>query len=408
MSGNFGVSYQDLTIFRDEQLDSPKTSSSLIEHFFKTKKQRQLTKDLSSAVTKILNLEIRLEECDRSWSNFKTSSCSEPNLLQTNSNQVDSVYISSVPKDLNFISDFPYGVTSACSESVAAKNFNLANLKPDFFVGNNESLVVDMEQRYKREGSYAEAMANRVDLSDDENSLYNRNKKKLPKTPIVEFDKRVLKAISEQSLQDVLCSTQNLMQERTFSDDAFTSTPKSSRQQRNIIASTPNLIASNQFEPDRKHFECERRKSVENLRRKSSITIKESTSTSGVSDTEDKAAPDSIKSYSSNNSRGVHFSPVVSEVNWRDSSVSTVTPDRESVYSFGSSSPERRRSPAPMKEVLKPRARLGTPVGLSYSQPALNENDCRKEFVDSLRSLREDLSKSQPDVTRLKRRGMLY
>lgn len=363
----------------------------------KMKNERRLIKDFPATVTNILNLEIRLEECGRSLSNFKTSSCSEPNLFQTNSSQSDLIYVSSVPKDLNFISDFQ---NSASSDSIATKNLNLAFLKPENFHENNENLKYDaMEHRYKREGSYAEAMANRVDLSDDENSLYNRNRIKLPKTPIIEFDKRVLKAISEQSIQDVINSNQNLNEE-----EAFTSTPISFIEKRSI-ASTPNLAASNQFEPVQRYYEGDRRKSVENLRRKSSLTIKSSTSTSGMSDNEEKAH-ESIKSFGSNNSRGVHFSPVVSEVNWRDSSISTVTPDRESVYSFGSSSPERKRTPTPPKDIGNPRGRLGTPVGRSHSQPALNEDDCRKEFVDSLRNLREDLSKSQPNVGKLKRRGM--
>lgn len=390
-SSNFGISYQDLTKFKQDQLDSPKTSP-LIEFFMKTRKQRQIVKTFP---TKILNLELvqfveRERDRDR-LSKFITSSCSEPNLFQTNSTQSDSVYVSSVPKDLNYISDFQYSASSSgYSDTVAAKDLNLAYLTP----GNDEGVInEDMGHRYNREGSYAEAMANRVDLSDDENSLYNRNKSKLPKTPIVEFDKRVLKAISEQSLQDIIGSNQNILL-----DDAFASSAIS-------MVSTPNLTASNQFAPDQTQFEFERRKSVENLKRKSSLTVKSSTSTSGVSDTEEKTH-ESLKSFSSNNSRGVHFSPVVSEVNWRDSSISTVTPDRESVYSFGSSSPERKRSPPPSKKIVKPRARLGTPVGLSHSQPSLHQDDCRKEFVDSLKSLREDLSKSQPDVGKLKRRSM--
>lgn len=384
-------------------MDSPE-SSPLTEHLTKTRKYREIGGDRPRTVTKILNLEVRLEECDRALSKFIPSSCSEPNLFQTYSTQSKSVNVSSVPKDLNFTSDFRNSASVNCSDSVAVKNWNLAYLEPEKFLENNENIIQEkMEQRFDREGSYARAMANRVDLSDDENSLYNRNKIKLPKNPIVDFDKRVLKAISEQSLQEIIRSSQELSLNRKFYEDEVPYSTISVSEKRNM-ASTPNLIASNQFDPDLRHYNEDRRKSAENLKRKSSITIKSSTSTSGVSDTEEKTH-ESLKSFSSNNSRGVHFSPVVSELNWRESSISTVTPDRESVYSFGSSSPERRNSPPPVKKVVKPRSRLGTPVGLSNSQPALNEDDCRKEFVDSLKCLREDLSKSQPDVSKLRRRG---
>lgn len=401
ISGNFGISYQDLTIFKHDQIDSPE-NSPLTEHFTKTRKYREIGGDRPRTVTKILNLEVRHEECDRTLSNFITSSCSEPSLFQTYSTQSKSVNVSSIPKDLNFSSDFRNNTSVNC-DSVAAKNWNLAYLEPETFLEDNENIIQEkMEHRFDREGSYARAMANRVDLSDDENSLYNRNKIKLPKSPIAEFDNRVLKAISEQSLQEMIRSSQDLNR-KYYEDEEVPYSTISASEKRNM-ASTPNLMASNQFDPDLNDYDVERRKSTENLKRKSSITIKSSTSTSGVSDTEEKTH-ESLKSFSSNNSRGVHFSPVVSELNWRESSISTVTPDRESVYSFGSSSPERRKSPPPVKKVVKPRSRLGTPVGLSNSQPALNDDDCRKEFIDSLKSLREDMSKSQPDVSKLRRRG---
>ncbi|CAG9815564.1 unnamed protein product [Phaedon cochleariae] len=406
-SGNFGVSYQDLTSFKDNQLDSLKTSP-LIDHFNMKKQRSHFTNDISDVLTKILKLDAH-QECDRK-SNYKTSfsSSSEPSLFQTDSkeNEVNTVCVSSVPKDLNFISELTKSANREASDSVAAKDWNLADLRFDFPKENNE-IVVEKEDtenmsHYKREGSYSEAMSNRVDLSDDEHSLYNRRKPKLPKSPIVEFDKRVLKAISEQSLQSILSSSQNLPQNDSFLEEAYTSTPIS-KKQRNV-ASTPNLALPDQIELAQKYFDEERRKSVHDVRRKGSI-IKSSTSTSGMSDGEDKTLM-SVKSFSgSANSKGVHFSPVVSEVNWRDDSVSTVTPDRESSYSLGSSSPERRRSPP--KEIVKPTPRFATPVRLSYSQPDLSDNDsCRREFVDSLKSLREDnMSKSQPDVNRLRRRG---
>ncbi|KAJ8949940.1 hypothetical protein NQ314_008091, partial [Rhamnusium bicolor] len=398
-NGNFGVSYQDLSIFKDDHLDTLKTSP-LIDHFIKNKKQRQ-TNDTYTAVTKILNIDTH-QECDRQ-SNFKTSSCSEPNLLQTISRNSEpannTVFVSSVPKDLNFISEFTNSACSSGANSIAVKDWNLADLHSGIFFENNElnidnitTIVSAIEEEdmshYKREGSYTEAMSNRVDLSDDEHSLYNKRKPKLPKSPI-----------------SAVSSTQNLHQSRdkfqALADEAFTSTPISSTEKRNV-ASTPNLAVANQLEPIPAFFDEERRKSVQDIRRKGSI-IKSSTSTSGMSDAEEKTLT-SVKSFNgSNNSKGVHFSPVVSEVNWRDDSVSTVTPDRESSYSFDSSSPERH--PSPPKEIVKPKARLGTPARLSLSQPDLSDNDsCKREFEDSLKSLRHDYSKSQPDVSRIKRR----
>ncbi|KAG5896475.1 hypothetical protein JTB14_005856 [Gonioctena quinquepunctata] len=396
-NGNFGVSYQDLSLFKDDHLANLKTSS-LIDHFIKNKKQARFHPAAAAAAddisTKILKLDTH-QECDRK-SNYKSSSCSEPNLLRAASEKI-AVHVYSVPKDLNLIGEF-----SGASDSVAAKDWNLADLQLETLEDDEMSGKRDEMTHYKREGSYAEAMANRVDLSDDEHSLYNVHKPRLPKTPIVEFDKRVLKAISEQSLQSlqsVLSSSQNLYKsERYLEDAAFTSTPISAAAKRNV-ASTPNLAAANQAtEQAKPFFDEERRKSVQDIRRKGSI-IKSSTSTSGMSD-EDKTLTSLNGSVSS---KGVHFSPVVSEVNWRDDSVSTVTPDRESSYSFGSSSPERRRSPP---KIAKPQPRLATPARLSHSQPDLSDNDsCKREFVNSLKSLRQDFSKSQPDVTKFKRRG---
>nr|CAI5868029.1 unnamed protein product [Callosobruchus analis] len=374
-----------------------------------------------AAVTKTLKLD-RSECAD----NFRQPSCSEPDLLQACAAVLDdscTVAItgsaSSVPKDLNYLSgEDPQG--SPLQESVAAKDWDLADFlssapqdlnhpfeeaaskepqvridpPEEDILENAEMALTENAGQYKREGSYAEAMANRVDLSDDEHSLINRNKPKLPKHAIVEFDKRVLKAISEQSLQSVLSSTQNLAINERRVEEAFISSPISEKRN---IASTPNLAAINQIDPDKTCFDEERRRSVYDIRRKNS-GIKSSTSTSGLSDAEEKT----LSYAGSTNSKGVHFSPVVSEVNWRDSSISTVTPDRESsVYSLESSSPERRASPP--KEIHQPRPRR-----LAYSQPNLSDNDevCKREFEDSLKSLRQaDHSKSQPDVSRFRRRG---
>ncbi|CAH1106269.1 unnamed protein product, partial [Psylliodes chrysocephalus] len=402
-NGNFGVSYQDLTILRDQDLDILK-SSQLIDIFVKNKKQRASLpiNDISGLSTKILNLDSN-RECGRSSnSNFKSSSCSEPNLLHeidSKENQSANICVSSVPKDLNFIGDFDKSASKSISTSVAVKNWNLADFQLDVcnehhvkeermseFKREGSYAEAIANSNYKREGSYAEAMTNRVDLSDDEHSLYNRNKPKLPKTPIVEFDKKVLKAISEQSLQSIINSNQNLQDIYLAEPARIISTPK-----RNIV-STPNLAAQ---ESDI-IYDYERTKSTQDICRKGSI-IKSSTSTSGLSDNEEKLA--SVKSFNSSiNSKGVHFSPVVSEVNWRDDSVSTVTPDRESSYSFGSSTPDRQ---SPPRHIIKPKA-----VRLSYSQPDLSDGEsCRKDFLDSLKNLREDLSKSQPDVAKFRRRG---
>ncbi|CAH1983248.1 unnamed protein product [Acanthoscelides obtectus] len=432
ISGNFGISYHDLTIFntsdtanRLDSLKSPKSSSVAMDHFAKSS-------STTGAVTRTLKLD-RAECVD----NFRQLSCSEPDLLQACAGDdsckvaIDTVAgssASSVPKDLNYLSGEDSQVSHQVSpqESVAAKDWNLADFLDDSITASEESassvpkdldclageepqesepeknlvdnaVMATMENtgQYKREGSYAEAMANRVDLSDDEHSLINRNKPKLPKHAIVEFDKRVLKAISEQSLQSILSSTQNLTitTDRRV-DEAFASTPISEKRN---IASTPNLAAINQRNPEKSCFDEERRRSAYDIRRKNSI-IKSSTSTSGLSDADEKT----LSYAGSTNSKGVHFSPVVSEVNWRDSSISTVTPDRESsVYSLESSSPERR--PSPPTEIHKPKARR-----FAYSQPNLSDNDevSKREFEDSLRSLRQaDYSKSQPDVSRLRRRG---
>lgn len=108
---------------------------------------------------------------------------------------------------------------------------------------------------------------------------------------------------------------------------------------------------------------------------------------------------------------GVHFSPVVAEVNWGDdASTSTVTPDRESLYSLNSSSPEPMRS-SPKGKLVKPKPQYPNSQAArrSVSHPDLSDSESKiykREFIDSLQNLRnQDMSKSQPDVSRLKRRG---
>ncbi|CAH0559671.1 unnamed protein product [Brassicogethes aeneus] len=357
ISGNFGVSYQDLSAFEKyEPCDEYR--SPLITRFIKNKMHRRQT---VLATPKTLNI-------DQDRAKFRPASASEPNLNQAVSENL--VDCASVPRDLNLVGESSGG-------SVAAKNWDLTDLS----VGDETVLVKcdDDMAKVKREGSYDMAMTNRVDLTDDEDSFcYTR---KLPKTAIVEFDKKVLKAISEQSIQSIMASSGNLTE--TYLNEIY-----------DVAKSTPNLVMNENELIDR-YLEEERRKSTLDVRRKNSI-IKSSTSTSGMSDLEDKT----LTSCGSVASRGVHFSPVVSEVNWRDDdSVSTATPERESsVYSF-ESTPER--------DLVQRKKKLSTLAQrLSVSQPELSDTEnCKRDFVDSLKSLRQDLSKSQPDFNRLRRKG---
>ncbi|CAH0559669.1 unnamed protein product [Brassicogethes aeneus] len=340
------ANYQDLSAFEKyEPCDEYR--SPLITRFIKNKMHRRQT---VLATPKTLNI-------DQDRAKFRPASASEPNLNQAVSENL--VDCASVPRDLNLVGESSGG-------SVAAKNWDLTDLS----VGDETVLVKcdDDMAKVKREGSYDMAMTNRVDLTDDEDSFcYTR---KLPKTAIVEFDKKVLKAISEQSIQSIMASSGNLTE--TYLNEIY-----------DVAKSTPNLVMNENELIDR-YLEEERRKSTLDVRRKNSI-IKSSTSTSGMSDLEDKT----LTSCGSVASRGVHFSPVVSEVNWRDDdSVSTATPERESsVYSF-ESTPER--------DLVQRKKKLSTLAQrLSVSQPELSDTEnCKRDFVDSLKSLRQDLSKS--------------
>ncbi|XP_066159299.1 serine-rich adhesin for platelets isoform X1 [Euwallacea fornicatus] len=474
-NSNFGVSYQDLSIFdRYDPFNEPLSKSSpLTDVFLRKKHAQQLLNANSPGQTHSTNVNIIIDPENSYSKSVKFShggvshAASVPNLLQSIERlpvdiQDSVVNVSSVPKDLNFIGKFS-GPTAA---SVAEKDWNLADLslsaKSESFKdglaleGEEEdrlslcSAESDEMATYKREGSYDIAMSNRVDLSDDEGSL--TYKQKLPQTPIINFDKRVLKAISEQSLQSLIGSSASLhgsqkylVQAETYQQrSAFsTSTPTRRYQNKSVAMSTPDL---NRIDPAIKrnkdvYLDDERRKSTQeisaskydttrleeersknilldcsndesegNVQRKGSI-IKSSTSTSGMSDIEDKTLH-SVKSFTgSNGSKGVHFSPVVAEVNWHDdASTSTVTPDRESIYSLNSSSPEPCGvSPRPV--VVKPKPQYPpSRARRSLSQPDISDTESRiykREFIDSFNVLRkeEDISKSQPDVSRLKRRG---
>lgn len=367
---NFGVSYQDLSIFnRYDPFNEPLSKSSpLTDAFLRKKHGRQLSNSNSTIQPHSTNPSVNL---DLESGYFKSSifrdgnvshAASVPNLLQTSDRlpvdiQDSVVNVSSVPKDLNFIGEFNSPVAVV---SVAEKNLNLADLDFDKNSAKSETLVCTSEPHhteptleehellslignseeatdmanYKREGSYSEAMSNRVDLSDDEGSL--RYKKKLPKSPIVEFDRRVLKAISEQSLQSLVSSTNSLHdhhQVLKHRSSFASSTPTKRYQNRSVAVSTPDL---NRIEPVVRrekdiYMDDDRRKSVQEISasrydtstieqernknilldesdldvpRKGSI-IKSSTSTSGMSDIEDKTLRQSVKSFTgSNGSKG--------------------------------------------------------------------------------------------------------
>lgn len=387
------MSYQDLSIFEKYE-PTEDYRSPLINRFMKNKLQRQSMTTTTTATLKPVNID------DDADSKFTSASASEPNLPQavgltsvhrtvsSSHNQLDCV---SVPKNLNLIGDF--GCASDNANSVAAKNWDLTDLREDF--ERDESIEDDNMPKVKREGSYDMAMTNRVDLSDDEHSYCY--KKKLPSTPIVEFDRKVLKAISETSIQSILGSNANIQE--TYLNDVYSSTPA----RHTVAKSTPNLALTEQ-EILHRYLQDERRRSTQDIPRKNSI-IKSSTSTSGLSDADEKTMT-SLRSFGSTNSRGVHFSPVVSEVNWQDDSVSTATPERESSYSL-ESTPEREIAKQPQRQANF----AATPIQqrLSISQPELSDNESSKrEFVDTLKSLRQDFSKSQPDINRLKRRGWYF
>lgn len=376
-SWSFGVSFQDLSVVED-LIVTTEYRSPLIQKFMRkgaTKKRILANPDLISVrQADTVNIETAME-CVRP-SKYNNASASEPNLLQAASDfttcttdqhrdQTDQAYIkqcyfensvcvSSVPNDLNLAGDLKSSrdsrkSTASESHSIAEKNCDIAHLDKE---AKNEQHVVintmsDRSRRtgknyqkahsissesdvdmatFKREGSYMEAMSNMIDVSDDEyNPCYTDH---TPRSTIVEFDRQILKAISETSIKSFGDSN-------TMLDMIFASTPLKSNK-RNI--STPNLAIMQKqtdiVEENGDHTPT-RCTSIQDLPRKSSL-INRSTSTSGVSDVEEKTLSPSKSFTGSTSSKGVHFSPVVSEVNWQDDSNS---PDRESSYSL-SSTPE--------------------------------------------------------------------
>lgn len=408
---SFGISFQDLSIVED--LIVTEYRSPLIDRFMRNGavKRRILAANanretFSFRQADTVNIE-KTSECIRS---SKYNSTSEPNLLlqaasdnlrsssekcsvnplcdqQLNVKQCyleNSVCVSSVPKDLNLAGDLNKSkdtlwkkIVADSSPSIAEKNWDIAD-----FTDEVQDVLTDMSTvksklhsltpkrtpsissesdnemaSFKREGSYMEAMSNMVDMSDDEcNPCYKDN---LPKSTIVEFDKRILKTISETSIKSFFDSSNQL-------DMLFASTPVLANK-RNVV-STPNLTLLNRKDStyDRNFKDTAvHSASNQDLPRKSSL-INRSTSTSGVSDVEEKTLTHTKSFTGSTNSKGVHFSPVVSEVNWQDDSNS---PDRESSYSL-SSTPERElhvRPPSPpTPPLLRPKPNVPPPQPPSH------------------------------------------
>lgn len=191
-------------------------------------------------------------------------------------------------------------------------------LGDDSEINTTENEMKQSVKNHRREGSYSEAMSNRVDLSDDENSLVYKTK--LPKSPIVDFDRTVLKAISEQSLRSLASSTSSL-----HGSQACLKENKKIPRKKSFTKSTPNLnrVKSAPKRERNPYFDDERRKSTleispsrfdttkleeekryeREFRRTGSI-LKSSTSTSGVSDIDEKTLRSSVRSFSGSNGKG--------------------------------------------------------------------------------------------------------
>ncbi|KAK4881760.1 hypothetical protein RN001_005079 [Aquatica leii] len=444
VSLKFGSSYQDLTMLDKYDINP------LIERFMNNGK-RQNTKwefNLSQGLDAEVNIEKRAE-CDVRASKYNVASASEPNLLQHRSENIpveasqslenasenffnNSVCVSSVPKDLNLTGDFENGRSGQWNleffsrdSSIAVKNWDIADFtnQRNIFEDNLNNAQCKMEMVNKnnagfkfngkkqdsssistesdieisafvREGSYLEAMSNRVDLSDDEyNPCYMEN---IRKSTIVEFDKEIFKTVSQTSIPSFRNSTDKI--------DFFVSTPISTNI-RNVI-STPNLTTIKNKQEN--GFEVVASCSNQNFVRKSSL-VNHSASTSGLSDDEKTLV--NTKSFGGSvGSKGVHFCPIVAEVNWHDSET---TSDKDSSYSL-SSTPECEdvHVKPPTPPIIRPQPRILTVTAqVSKSQPDLQ---CRKPEVN-LKIQNEVQSRdtqsravSQPDVKEsgsVKRRG---
>ncbi|KAF5296759.1 hypothetical protein FQR65_LT10160 [Abscondita terminalis] len=442
VSLKFGSSYQDLTIL-DKYDVNP-----LIERFMNNGK-RQSTKwdfNLLQGLEAAINIEKRAE-CDVRASKYNTASASEPNLLQHRSENTpaeasqtlengseiffnNSVCVSSVPKDLNLTGDLEGNKSDQWNldffprdSSIAVKNWDIADFAyqhtvPEYKLNNTQCKmeVVNKNNGYKfnkkqdsssistgsdievsafaREGSYLEAMSNRVDLSDDEfNPCYMEN---IRKSTIVEFDKEIFKAVSQTSIPSFHNSSDKI--------DFFVSTPISTNI-RNVI-STPNL--SSIKNKNENCFETVASCSKQTFVRKSSL-VNHSASTSGLSD-DDKTLVSTKPFGGSTGSKGVHFCPIVAEVNWHDSETTT---DKDSSYSLSSTPDcEEMQAKPPTPPIIRPQPRILTVTAqVSKSQPELQYNKSDLDLKieqEPQRSAPQSRAVSQPDMKEsgsVKRRG---
>lgn len=459
ISSNFGSSYQDLSVL--DKYDVPSEyKSPLIERFMRNgfMKWRAPVCDfgLIQRNDAAVNIE-KLSECDIRSAKYNVASASEPNLLQPNSEAAtrgptetslqsfvddqnyfeNSVCVSSVPSDLNLAGNLRSAHKDDWSlefcnnnSSIAAKNWDIADfakgetciLQDGFLnVDMKESMEneimeitaietckkrdscsvssasdVEMSSGFKREGSYMEAMSNRVDISDDEyNPCYTEN---IRKSTIVDFDKQILKTISETSIPSFNNSNNKL-------DVMFTSTPIAV-QARNVV-STPNLAAFKN-EGTNENFDMDMSSSSQNIPRKSSFA-NPSSSTS-----DEERTLTSTKSFSgSAGSKGVHFCPVVAEVNWHDNDSDTTT-EKDSSYSISSTSDfdiHYHKPKPPTPPLSRVRARGPSPADsrICASEPELQNSDVESRLA------KIDLNHqyiplkprtlSQPDVGVFKRKG---
>ena len=321
--------------------------------------------------------------------------------------------ISSVPKDLGLAGQcWNFGENS----SVAAKNFDLADIgaadekrdtpkmeRRNFKKRAQNKIFIRLKKResssesesdavpFKREGSYMEAMENMINMSDDEhNPCYRDNMKH---STIAEFDKKILKAISETSVKSIGCSNDAM--------DLLMNRPQMSLQNRNLnVKSTPNLSEN----INGGSTSLYKRNSMLEMPRKSSL-VNRSTSTSGVSDNDEKTMTPTKSFSGSTSSKGVHFCPVVAEHKWRDKSAST---ERESSYSLpstpdGTSTEAREDSPP---RIVRPEPRIAERAYVSQPDlqtvPFENSLGTRRtgEFAGTFVPLRPKQSASQPNVRR--------
>lgn len=452
---SFGVSFHDLSVVEDLIVTS-EYRSPLIDRFLRKgaiKRHIAANRDLVSLrQTDTVNIETA-SECVGP-SKYNIASASEPNLLQAASeyktcttdqrrDQTEQTYIkqcyfensvcvSSVPNDLNLAGDLKNAreTWKAANDppSIAEKNWDIGDLSNETCETDNlsedarNSVVKNMSAKnkapgkiiqkipsissesdidmssFKREGSYMEAMSNMLDLSDDEfNPCYSDH---TPRSTIVEFDKQILKTISETSIKSFFDSNNQL-------DMMFSSTPLTANK-RNVV-STPNLtLLRREIDVDRgiNNVPATHSTSIQDLPRKSSL-VNRSTSTS-VSDAEEKTLTPTKSFSGSTNSKGVHFSPVVSEVNWQDDSNS---PDRESSYSL-SSTPEKeliRETAPPTPPLIKPTPRMISHIDtrayvsqpdLQRSQPVSRSNSDHRPQQNNFQPLQRNQAISQPNLSR--------